>query len=350
MKQRYFEEISRKSITVCGVNPPPIGGVSTHIQRVIDYLTHRYNKVTFFDAERRGFLPIYVTKLMSHVVKKRPDLIHFHATYARTMIFDLFILYCLSFIFSFELTIIEHDCRHLYRRTWLTKKLFRRFIRSAIKVVMIGESAYKSYQECLVHVENYSIESAFLPPVQHTEPSIMATYPSSLHVFFEEYTPIILFNAAHIMLQDAKDVYGFDQAVELVSLLQNNYPDLGLLMAVARVNDKHYFKLLCERMRHLNVSENIYILQDQKELWPLFKKVDLLIRPTLSDGASISVEEALYFDVPVVASDAVARPEGVILHKKSDIKDLAVKVDTVLKEKIYGAQTKRDYLYEKSNS
>ncbi len=348
MKQRYFEGISRKSITVCGVYPPPIGGVSTHVQRVVDYLTHQYNKVFFFDTERRSFLPNYLIRLMSHIIKKRPDIIHFHATYARSMIFDLVILYALSFILRFELIVIEHDCRHLYRRTWITKKLFRRCIRAATQVVMMGESAYKSYQECRIRVKKYTIESAFLPPAQHTELSIVATYSSSLNVFFEQHTPIILFNAAHIMLQDNQDVYGFDQAIEMVSLLQKNYPDVGLLMVVAWVNNKEYFDLLCERMAHLSVSENIYILQDQKELWPLFKKVDLLIRPTLSDGASISIEEALYFGVPVVASDAVSRQEEVVLYKKSDVKDLAIKVDTVLKEKIYGAQAKRNHLHEKS--
>ncbi len=352
MKDRYFEGISRKSIIVCGIYPPPFGGISVHTQRVIEVLTSAYNKVFFFDIERlsrRRFFPFYCVQLIGYLFKRRPDQVHFHGTYIKTMIVDLAILFTFSIILKYELIIVDHDCRHLYKRKPLTLWLYAYIVRRIKKVVMIGSSVLQSYKNNHIFPSIYCIESAFLPPVDRAEISIKETYPSSLFIFLADRTPIILINAAHIMIRDGKDIYGFDAAVEMIAQLKNHYPDVGLLMALAASNDVRYMHLLYQRMRQLNCAEHIYILQNQKELWPLFKQADLFIRPTLSDGSSISIEEALYFNVPVIASDIVERPECVYLYKTGDTANFTKKVIFVLQEYVYGAKRKRSNLYEKSS-
>ena len=62
----------------------------------------------------------------------------------------------------------------------------------------------------------------------------------------------------------------------------------------------------------------VYI--SQSELWPVFNMVDLFIRPSYSDGDANSIREALYFGVPVVASDCVRRPNSVITFNTGDKK------------------------------
>ena len=42
--------------------------------------------------------------------------------------------------------------------------------------------------------------------------------------------------------------------------------------------------------------------------------IDLFVRPTLSDGASVSIEEALWANIPVVASNVCQRPAQVMLY------------------------------------
>ncbi len=351
MKDRYFEGISRESIIVCGIYPPPLGGVSIHIQRVTDYLTRAYNKIAFFNVEhssRRIFLPYYLLRLISFLIKKRPTQIHFHGTYLSTMIFDVTVLSFFSYVIGYKLIIIEHDCRHLYKRKPLTRWLYARIIRLVQKVVMIGDVALQSYKNQGITADHFSVENAFLPPPIHTAPSIRATYPSSLSIFLKERTPLILMNAAHIMLRDDKDVYGLDASVEMTAYIKKKYPDMGLIMAIAEVNNSFYMGQLYQKMRQLDAAEQIYILQDQKEIWPLFKQIDLFIRPTLSDGASISVEEALYFNLPVVASDVVIRPKGVWTYNIANHKDLFKTVELVLQEQVYGIQRKHNNLHEKS--
>ena len=54
---------------------------------------------------------------------------------------------------------------------------------------------------------------------------------------------------------------------------------------------------------------------------------DALIRATTMDGDSLSVKEALYYGVPVFATDVVDRPSGVISF--SDFKDLEKKIISI---------------------
>lgn len=55
----------------------------------------------------------------------------------------------------------------------------------------------------------------------------------------------------------------------------------------------------------------------------LVKASNLFVRPTSADGDSISVREALALGVPVVASDAAARPPGTRLFRAGDSRALA---------------------------
>jgi hypothetical protein len=49
---------------------------------------------------------------------------------------------------------------------------------------------------------------------------------------------------------------------------------------------------------------------------------DLFLRATNTDGDATSLREALALDVPVAASDASPRPEGVVLFRKRDTRDM----------------------------
>ena len=55
----------------------------------------------------------------------------------------------------------------------------------------------------------------------------------------------------------------------------------------------------------------------------------LFIRATTTDGDSVSLREALYFGAPILASDVVPRPDGVMLFNLEK-DDLSQKVDEYL--------------------
>jgi len=52
-KATYFKNIAEKKIFVVGLEPPPLGGVSVHILRKIQYLKKK-NQVFLFDVIKKG--------------------------------------------------------------------------------------------------------------------------------------------------------------------------------------------------------------------------------------------------------------------------------------------------------
>ncbi len=65
------------------------------------------------------------------------------------------------------------------------------------------------------------------------------------------------------------------------------------------------------------------------------------MRPTLSDGASVSIQEALFFVISVVASDVCERPNQVILFKSRNVLDFTEKVICALERSGMGLGIKR---------
>lgn len=197
---------------------------------------------------------------------------------------------------------------------------------------MIGSLTYKSYCDtALVLPPTTSIEAAFLPPDESREHQVIATYPTSLHTFLYSHSPLILGNAFQLSQIQGKDLYGVDLCLQMIARLAHDYPRLGFVLALAQIGNEEYFRHLCFLAHKMQIADNLYILSDHKEIWPLMKRVDLFVRPTRSDGASVSVQEALYFGTPVVTSDVCVRPAKAIAFENQNVNDFIAKVSTCLK-------------------
>jgi glycosyltransferase involved in cell wall biosynthesis len=85
-----------------------------------------------------------------------------------------------------------------------------------------------------------------------------------------------------------------------------------------------------KRVSELKIDKNFIFVIEQKEIWPLFKKADLMVRPTFMDAYGVSIEEALYFGCPAVASNVCKRPKGTIIFKNRDFKDFFEKCKKIL--------------------
>ena len=347
----YFDSVSKKKVAILGIMPPPFGGVSVHIERAIDQLAVQRNTVFLWPTEQRmrrwGF-PLYLIRLMGWLIGKRPDVLYYHSSYLSTGHLELGFLLMLRMILRYQLCIVDHDCRHLYRRGVRYKKWYRWIAHRVDRIVCIGESTYQSYIDAGITHDHITNESAFIPPAAHRADAIKVTYPSSLDIFLQEYTPLFLMSAAHVMIIDGNDVYGIDAAITLLAEIKMQYPDTGLIIGLPKIGDQKRFSRLCAVMNERGVAEQIYFLQGNKELWPLFESVDLFLRPTLSDGDSISVREAIYFNVPVFASDVAPRPDETHTYRTKDTNDLVAQVLTVLQEEVYATHHKRDNLHAQS--
>ena len=60
---------------------------------------------------------------------------------------------------------------------------------------------------------------------------------------------------------------------------------------------------------------------------------DIIVRPTNTDGDSLTIREGLFLNKKVLASDVVKRPEGVILFKNRNLNDMEEKLEKLIAEK-----------------
>ena len=132
--------------------------------------------------------------------------------------------------------------------------------------------------------------------------------------------------------------YGFPLLVDAIARLRQIYPSIG---CVVMGSCEHGGDAL-ERVRQADIEENMLLLGDVEHecCLSVMAGCDLFVRPTLHDGDSISVREALALSVPVVASRTGNRPEGVHLFQPGSVDDLVAQALRVLLSEV-GATTER---------
>lgn len=322
----YSNDVWHKKIAVLGNYPPPLGGVSVHIARAIHKLRAQGNTVYHFDTSVRGNRFLYAIKLCIFLLTKRPDIIYYHTLDLNRSLVECTILIVAKKIIRAQFIIIEHNCRHLYTRNDRYKKQLIVLLRFVDHMVFIGHATHKSYDDSLTYIPVvYTVEAAFLPPDLSQESAILSTYSPEVLQFFTMHSTVILANAFQLTLLDDKDLYGFDQAIALVARLKKDVPDIGLMLAVGSIGNAQWYTKLQEDIERYQLGTAVMIVVGQKELWPLIKRCSIFIRPTLSDAESVSVQEALYFHKPVIASDACMRPSKVIVYKTGNGEDFYAK-------------------------
>ena len=333
LKHSYSDLIFDKKIVIIGLMPPPLGGISVHIKRVIKKFCDQGNKVVSIDVvkESKNRSKInYFLFLYNFLFKFKPDIIYYHTLSLRKYPFELIILIFFKFIFKARLILVDHTARFFYDKKWLYKKNINFLMRFVDKQILIGDSTFKSYLENNIYLKNINIESSYLHPDLSEEKLIFAQYPDLLKKFLKSYSPVILINASQFKIWQNTDLYGIDMAIQLINDLKVEFVDIGLIIAVSSLGDEDYFNKISKIIENNN---NIYLLfKCEHEIWPLMKYCNIFIRPTCSDSYGISVAESLFVGTPVVASDVCNRTKGAVIFKSRNQQDLNNKVTTVLRE------------------
>lgn len=324
MKHQYSDGIHHKRVALFGPLPPPLGGVSVHVERVIAKLRNQNNVVCHFNTtselryKKLFGLFLHCIRMVLFVCIHRPQILIYHTSYLHNAIFELRLLVMMKKIFCFKLLLIEHDCRFAHALTVHQKQHYKIIVQSADTQIFIGTKTKHSFVTTDLCAYSTQLEAAFLPPDTSNAQQLRAAYPPSLFVFLQSHSPIIMANAFQLSMLDGKDLYGFDQLVCAFALSQAHIPSAGLVLMLAQKGDEKLFKQLIEYIEQHHLTDHVYILLGNHVLWPLFEYADLFVRPTLSDGASVSVQEALHFGVPVIASDVCWRPANCVLYKAGD--------------------------------
>jgi glycosyltransferase involved in cell wall biosynthesis len=125
--------------------------------------------------------------------------------------------------------------------------------------------------------------------------------------------------------------YGFDLLIDALARLRDLHPSVGCLV----MGSGEQLDEAKRRIHEASLEENILLLGDVNHdtCLSLISACDVFLRPTLKDGDSISVREALSLGVPVVASRVGTRPAGAILFQAGNVEEMIAKIELALESR-----------------
>jgi glycosyltransferase involved in cell wall biosynthesis len=316
-------------LLLCGIYPPPVGGVAIHIKRFVRYLAQRGVAVDFVhpnECPASGFPQVSPRELLLRALQSPAKIVHVHGFQHRGMHGVLILLALLGK--KVVVTIHNEWFDEDYRQLRGVRRLLARLCFSlATRVIAVNERTDLLFvpRGRIVHIP------AFLPPAEdELDPDSL---PEEVRAFRSRFRWLITANAFRIWFRHGVDLYGLDLCVELMArLAAEGADDVGLLFVLADVGHPEHLAALQRRLAELGLQERVLFLTRTINYSALLRIADVFLRPTTSDGDAISLREALHLGVRAIASDVVPRPAGTLLFRGRDVVDLHARVAAALAE------------------
>lgn len=324
-------------VSIVGSIPPPVGGISIHIKRIQRVLEINgiescvYNE-SGWGNEKGNIHPI--SRYRSFVFKIpfiKTDLLHIHSIDMK-----LRILLGVYKLFGKKIILTIHGeslSDQLKTSNSLMRFLLRMSLKKIDKVICVNESLLDELILLGMDNSNMVVIPGYIHPKEYREDIV--AIPKDVHSFIEESPFLITANGCIRFYKD-EDLYGVDMLINMMYKLKNQGIRAHLLFALLdkesqTEEEREYYKELQDRLHELDL-EDIFMFYEVEntELYPILQKSQLFIRPTNTDGLGVSIAEALYYNVPSVASNVCNRPQGTILFQSRNNLDLYQVVNEVI--------------------
>ncbi len=317
--------IRNEIIAIIGPYPPPYGGISVHIERILKLLPEK--KIHFYNIQKiskygKPFYGLWKYIYFVYFLFAGYKIIHYHSTSKK-------IRFLLSVVSYFRKNVFLHLHGTSFSDTIKEKSFISRKIKSLIpytNFIASNEVLFQAISK--LNPKSIYLYDAFIPPVYKEEDLTSFTKDFKIPPY-----QFIICMVGWFSKYRGEDLYGFDIALEALNNLVNNRKlELLVIASVNGVNDKVLYQNFLQKRKELNLDNNFILIENKpKEIYPLFLYSHIFIRPTNTDGNSVSIKEALWFETPVIASDIVPRPEGTRLFKNRSADDLTEKILFVIK-------------------
>lgn len=284
-------------VSVAGTLPPPIGGVTVHVKRLIEHLEQSNIQYEFYGRKAKDLLKLLFGKCNSDVVH-----IHHSNAIARWIIVKVLSLKKIKTIITIH--------RDLGREKGMQKYFTIAAISSSTIPIVLNHDSFEKAKT--INTKALKL-SAFIPP----QPNMPLVEDQQKELKASD--DIIFCTNAYDLVYDNSnnEIYQISELVNIFSQLDKRFQ---LIVSDPSGNNYKYIKDKVE------ISENILFITKPHNFVEIIVKSHCLIRATTTDGDSISIKEALYYGVNVIASDCVDRPTSCILFKTRNRKDLIQKI------------------------
>lgn len=312
--------------------PPPFGGISVYVDRLAHALADAGHAVHVFDISDGDLIPVRGIQ----VVNIPPQRGRFWSIGARiaAMGADVAHLHMIG-LPSDQLAPIVLSCRAVGIPVVISVHSLeppevpetRLGLRLRALVGPHVAAAFASGAHVAAGLPGYDVPAAvvravppFLPPPR-VDPQRL---PAEVRALRQRVRRLVVAGASAMQPFEGGDLYGVDTFLGMARLLGVADTEVGFVLHLSRRGDPTLAAAMLQTVDDLGLGDRFLLLEarldEASDLWAL---ADLYVRPTRTDGDSVSVHEALALGVATLASDAVQRPAAVALFTKGDAADAA---------------------------
>lgn len=308
-----------------------VGGVSVHIERLTYLLKGEFN-FKYIDESPKKLSQNKLLNIRS--IKDQPkilnlmrssDVIHIHS--GNWVLRIYFMLVAIFFNKKFIITL------HSMRLEGFKLRFTNYFLARACRIIAVSEEIkHKLPKEILLNTE---LLEAFLPPQIDNEPELPTSIKSLVKDCRDEGCVLLAANAFRIRKLKNGELYGLDQCIEVAEKAKNENYQLHIIFVIGTVKeeDRAYLDSFLKEINDKELSDFITVFPSSLSFIKLINEVDIVLRPTLTDGDALTIREALYMNKNIIASNVVKRPEHTTLYGLGNAEDLYSKIKELRKFK-----------------
>ncbi len=338
--------------------PPPYGGVSVFVYRLIQQLVKDGYSVGGYyssDNDDDAILasPMFdewkwmeTSKFFPKVIKYIRETRKYKLVHSHFSLEGMLYLWTLKTFCHKKIIISIHNSmvtEYYLRSNPINRFFLRKMLKSDVTWVAVSEQGKSQLLQLpFIPTTEIHVIPAYIPDSREVSP-----LSNEMQSYIDTHSQIIAFYGHSFMNYMDTDIYGFSIAIESFSILREKHPSLGLIICLAEDKDTERICALHELAKNYGVDNIIYwqigAIDNIKELW---KQSHIYFRPTATDGDSVAVREAIDEGAVVVASNVAPRPPGVISFCYGDIIDAVVKLEDALAMERHPIKKNMQYYYQ----
>lgn len=336
---------SKKKVLLIGPFPPPYGGVSVHILRFKNLLKEEF-AFDFIDESRdkkNEIFNIRSLNIFRYLQKiNHSDVVYIHSGSNLLRIFHLFV----ARLLGKKIILVLHGFTSSPPKIIFYVKGV--IYRLATTIIVVNEDIkkrlYLPEKKCVT-------KEAFIPPLLTDEPPLPENIAKLVCRSRDGDKVVICANAFRLEKYKDQDLYGLDMCIEVAKRLLQKEHSFIFIYIVSSIDDKavDYIKMQ-QLITDLNLSDHFFLTNEKLSFVKLMQDSDIIVRPTNTDGDSLTIREGLFLNKKVLASDVVERPKGVVLFQNRNFDDLEIKLADLIRNKnIHSENTSQENRKQNEN-
>jgi glycosyltransferase involved in cell wall biosynthesis len=297
-------------VLLCGPFPDPVGGVSVHLARLRAVL---------------GREPVWQVQCVDEAALRKPalfnirslqwwrylrlmwwaDIVHVHSSVL--LLRAMHVL--LAALLGKRVVLTIHSHRPASRGAHL---LARWLCRVPQAVIAVNDDIRLALCPRALVIPAYITPSADEEKV----PDDIAAWAHQVKAV--QGKQLMVSNAYKLVLHDGQDLYGLDLLIDLFAdpAIRAQYCLLFVVSSLAGCEER--YQMYQQRIAERGLEQSILLLNRAMPFAGLLQLCDVSVRATNTDGDALSIRESLSYGKRTLASDCVARPDGVELFRSRD--------------------------------